>query len=320
MGDPTAVTTAIVLCGAPTADGGCAALLPWEGGTVLGRLLGQLADLGIGDVRVLARPAHEAAVRAVAGDRVRVSPATDADLRAIAEAAAAPGGAGIVLLPGEIVTHREALAGLLKDPRVVTGTLLGGGRRARRVRLPRALQARARDQRRLALPRRPPPHERVPRVLKVAAADRPALAANAARLAELAADPPAEWRDELERKTDMWRSGLWRAAQRGEDDPAQGDSPDEPVDEYGDAPEEEAAPAGAALAPEDEALLREKLAAAPEDAAALALVGMVRSGTHVGVNRLRRLFWARPLSAAAAARAEVESSTTTRTRSCSTRP
>ncbi len=59
------------------------------------------------------------------------------------------------------------------------------------------------------------------------------------------------------------------------------------------------------LSPEDEALLRQKLAAAPQDATALALVGMVRSGTHVGVNRLRRLFWARPLSPAAAADAEL---------------
>ena len=47
----------------------CAALLRWEGGTLLERLLGQLAELGIHHVRVLARPAHEAAVRAVAGDR-----------------------------------------------------------------------------------------------------------------------------------------------------------------------------------------------------------------------------------------------------------
>ncbi len=32
----------------------------------------------------------------------------------------------------------------------------------------------------------------------------------------------------------------------------------------------------------------------------------MRSGTHVGVDRLRRLFWARPLSPAAAARAELD--------------
>ena len=303
MGDPTATTTAIVVAAAPAAGGGPAALLPWERGTVLERLLGQLADLGIRTVRVLVRPAHEAAVRAVAGDRVRVSPDTAADLRAIAEAAAAAGGAGIVILPGEIVTHREALAGLLKDPRVVTGTLLGGGWRARQF----AFRVRSKRGRVISAAS---PYHAAHRptsaflgVLKVATADRPALATSAARLAELAADPPAEWRDELERKTEVWRGALWRAEQRGGED---SDAEDEPVDEFADDPEEPTTPTDLVLSAEDDALLREKLAAAPEDATALALVGMVRSGTHVGVNRLRRLFWARPLSAAAVARAEVD--------------
>jgi hypothetical protein len=103
----------------------------------------------------------------------------------------------------------------------------------------------------------------------------------------------------------MWRGGLWRAAQRGEEDPEEGDGEDEPIDEFADDPEEEPTPADMPLSAEDEALLRGKLAAAPEDAAALALVGMVRAGTHVGVNRLRRLFWARPLSPEAAAGAEL---------------
>ena len=305
MGDPTAVTTAIVVAAAPAADGGCAALLPWEDATVLERLLGQLAGLGIADVRVLARPSHEAAVRAVAGDRVRVSGGTDADLRAIAAAAAERGGAGIVILPGEIVTHREALAGLLKDPRVVTGTLLGGGRRSAE------LVFRVRSKRGRVISAASPYHAaHKPTsvflgVLKVAAADRPVLAASATRLAELVADPPAEWRDELARKQEMWRGGLWRAAQRGEEEAEEGNGEDEPADEFGDAPEEAPAPADLVLSPEDEALLRQKLAAAPQDATALALVGMVRSGTHVGVNRLRRLFWARPLSPAAAADAEL---------------
>jgi hypothetical protein len=306
VGDPTATTTAIVLAAAPASGGGSASLLPWQGGTVLGRLLAQLGELGIGDVRVLARPADEAAVRAVAGDRVRVSPDTSADLRAIAEAAAAPRGAGIVILPGEIITHREALAGLLKDPRVVTGMLLGGGRHARQF----AFRVRSKRGRVISAAS---PYHTANRptsaflgVLKVATADRPALAASAGRLAELAADPPAEWREELARKREMWRNGLWRAARRGEDEDDAGDGEDEPVDEFGDAPEEEVAPADAELSAEDETLLREKVAAAPEDAAALALVGMVRSGTHVGVNHLRRLFWARPLSAGAAARAEVD--------------
>jgi hypothetical protein len=304
VGDPTAVSTAIVVAAAPAADGSCAALLPWEGATVLDRLLGQLADLGIADVRVLARPAHEAAVRAVAGDRVRISSGADADLRAIAEAAAAPRGAGLVILPGEIVTHREALAGLLKDPRVVTGTLLGGGWLARQV----AFRVRSKRGRVISAAS---PYHAAHRptsaflgVLKVATADRSALAASAVRLAELVADPPAEWREELERKQDMWRSGLWRAAQRGEEEADQGEGEDEPVDEFGDAPEESPIPLDVTLSPEDEERLREKIAAAPEDTTALALVGMVRSGTHVGVNRLRRLFWARPMSVAAAADAE----------------
>ena len=212
--DPSATSTAIVVASAPAAGGGPAALLPWERGTVLERLLGQLADLGIRDVRVLVRPADEAAVRAVAGDRVHVSADTAADLRAIAETAAAPGGAGIVIVPGEIVTHREALAGLLKDPRVVTGTLLGGGWRARQV----AFRVRSKRGRVISAAS---PYHAAHRptsaflgVLKVASADRPALASSTARLAELVADPPAEWREELERKTEMWRGALWRAAQR----------------------------------------------------------------------------------------------------------
>jgi len=306
VGDPTATSTAIVLATAPASGGGPAALLPWQGGTILSRLLGQLGELGIRDVRVLARPGGEAAVRAVAGDRVQLSASTSTDLRAIAEVAAAPRGAGIVILPGEIITHREALAGLLKDPRVVTGTLLGGGRRARdfvfRVRSKRGHVISAASPYHAANR----PTSAFLGVLKVASADRPALAASAGRLAELAADPPAEWSDELARKRDMWRNALWRSAQREDDDGEEGDGEDEPVDEFGDEREEEAVPVDVVLSDEDEALLREKLTAAPEDAAALALVGMVRSGTHVGVNRLRRLFWARPLSAGAAARAEVD--------------
>ena len=144
-------------------------------------------------------------------------------------------------------------------------------------------------------------------MLKVAAADRPALAASAARLAELVADPPAEWRDELARKQDMWRGGLWRTAQRdGEEAGDEGDGEDEPADEFGEAPEDAADPG------RDGSLPRGRGAAAPEARRRARRTrrrsrssGMVRSGTHVGVNRLRRLFWARPLSPAAAADAEL---------------
>jgi hypothetical protein len=189
---------------------------------------------------------------------------------------------------------------------VVTGTLLGGGWRARqfafRVRSKRGRVISAAS----AYHAAHRPTSVFLGVLKVAAADRPALAASAARLAELAADPPAEWREELARKQEMWRNALWRSSHRDELEAEAGDGEDEPLDEYeDDPPDPEAAPADAVLDPDDEAFLRERIAAAPEDTVALALVGLVRTGTHVGVNRLRRLFWARPLSAAAAARAEV---------------
>ena len=86
----TCVSTAIVVATAPAADGTCAALLPWGGATLLERLLGQLASLGIADIRVLTRPAFEERVReAAAGATVIANTGAGGDLREIAAAAAA---------------------------------------------------------------------------------------------------------------------------------------------------------------------------------------------------------------------------------------
>ena len=318
--DPATVATAIVIVSAATAGGGPAALLPWEGGTLLGRLLGQLAGLGIPDVRVLVRPAWEAEVReaasgappavpvpgargaAVASDvRVEASPGADADLRAVAAAAREPG-AGLVVLPGDVLTHGEALAGLLKDPRVATGALLGGGWHSR------GFAFRVRSKRGRVISAASPYHS-VHRptsaflsVLKIAAADRGLLAATAGELAALAADPSEEWREELGRKEEMWRMALWRAASAPiMETELEGEGEDQPADDYEDdaEPADEPAPETVARSPEDEARLRDRVAAAPEDTTALLLVGLVRSGHHVGVSRLRKLFWARPFSAEA---------------------
>ena len=321
MGDPTAVATAIVVAAAPAAGGGCAALLPWEGATVLARLLAQLGELGIRDVRVLTRPAYEAAVREVAGDRVSVSPGVGGDMRAIAGAAAEPG-AGLVILPGEVITHREALAGLLKDPRVVTGTLLGAGWHSREF----AFRVRSKRGRVISAAS---PYHAVHRptsaflgVLKVAAADRPALAAAVRPARRAVRGAPEEWQDELARKSDMWRGGLWRAARRGDEEGDEADGEDEPADDVDDAPvRDEPAPGDMVLSPEDEARLLEKLAAAPEDSVALALVGLVR----VGHPRRRQppapaVLGAPAVGPAPPPRPRCGSSTTTRTRSCSTRP
>jgi hypothetical protein len=295
--DPAAVTTAVVVVSAPVSSGAPAALLPWEGGTLLSRLLGQLEALQIPDVRVLVRPAFEAAVREVAGDRVRPSPDTAADLRAIAAAAREPG-AGIVVLPGDIVTQGEALAALLKDPRVATGALVGGSR------LSRQFAFRVNSRRGRVISAASPYHaahkptSAFLGVVKVAASDRPALAESAARLAELAAAPPQEWREELARKEDMWRAGMWRSTPS---DDEESDSEDEPAEDVDDgAAEEQMTAEQAGLGPEDEARLRQRVIAAPEDTPALVLTGLVRSGVHVGVSRLRKLYWNRPLSADAA--------------------
>ena len=55
----------------------------------------------------------------------------------------------------------------------------------------------------------------------------------------------------------------------------------------------------APLPPEDAAELERRRAIAPDDVTALLLVGVIRSGVHVGASRLRSLFWARPGSPAA---------------------
>jgi phosphatidylglycerophosphate synthase len=60
------------------------------------------------------------------------------------------------------------------------------------------------------------------------------------------------------------------------------------------------------LSDEDERRLRERLAAAPDDAASLLLVGLIRGGVHVGASHLRKLYWARTLSPEAVAVAETQ--------------
>ena len=53
---PTSQASRIGTASAIVASTAPAALLSWQGGTVLGRLLGQLEGRGIGDIRVLTLP------------------------------------------------------------------------------------------------------------------------------------------------------------------------------------------------------------------------------------------------------------------------
>jgi hypothetical protein len=204
------------------------------------------------------------------------------------------------VLPAEIITHREALAGLLKDPRVATGVLAGGDYPRRFAYRMRALRGRVISA--------ASPYHLVHRpksaflgVIKVAHADRPALATAAEVLAELVAAPPPEWTAELERKGEMWRRGLWRVRRvdpRAEDEIAgdEDEDEDEELDDGADLVDDEPIPGDATLEPEDEARARERMLAAEQDATSLLLVGLVRAGVHVATSRLRGLYWARPLA------------------------
>jgi phosphatidylglycerophosphate synthase len=298
----TAVTTAVIVATVAAEGGGAAAAQPWQGTTVLRRMLEHLASLGVPEVLVLTRPHFEAELRpALAGlegsVRLQVSPTLAADLRAV-EALARGARGGLVVVQGEVVTQREALAGLLADPRIASGVLSSGGAAGK----PFAFRLRARRGRVVSAAS---PFHSTNRptagflgVLKVAPVDRDELAGVAGRLAALThPEPPADWAEELRRKAGTWRvtvhnSAVRRAAhERGEEPPAR--DPDAlPVD-----------PDSLVLDPADDAEIRRRLAAGSDDVAALLLTGLVRAGTHVGLSHLRKLFWARPLSQESLARA-----------------
>ena len=130
------MTTAVLLAGAPARDGGAAAELAWEDTTLAGRLSEQLRSLGVEEIHVLTRAQ---------------SPDVAADIAFVADVARRAPGA-VAVIAGDVVTQREALAGLLADPRVGTGVLStrarSGAGRARA-----ALGPRAGGGRRLGVPR-----------------------------------------------------------------------------------------------------------------------------------------------------------------------
>jgi hypothetical protein len=294
------VDVAVLFATARAGDGGAAALLPFAGGTLLGRLTAQLAGLGVPRAVVVTRPAWEADVRAALGEDAEVvaSPDVPADLRLVVELAGAAGDRGLVLMYGDIATHREALAGLLADPRVTSGVLAGGRFR------PMVFRVRGRRGRVISAGS---PYHAVHRptstflgLLKVTPGDRPALARAAEQLIPLSEDPPAAWLEELERKGQSWRLRLAAG------DVAEVDTDEVAADDENVGPDEEEGAADVVLSREDEQRLRDRLATAPDDVVALLLVGLVRSGAHLWLSNLRRLYWSRPLSAASAAEAERE--------------
>jgi phosphatidylglycerophosphate synthase len=288
-----AADTAVVLATAPADDGRPAALLPWGDGTVVRRLIGQLEALGMGRTLVLARPAFQHAVQDAVGPATTVKPsATPADdLRTIAAAARETAGTLLVLY-GELVTHAEALR-RLAGPSTGTAILAGGNRRrlvfrirTRNGELVSAASAYHRVRR---------PNATFLGVLRVRPVDLETAATAAEQLAELTADPPQAWRAELDRKVDGWRAGAAQAADEddGGDDVGPAPGADDDLEDEAD----EDAGASVVLSERDEARVRTRAAGAPEDVAALLVLGLVRAGVRVAPVYLRRLLWRRPLTA-----------------------
>jgi hypothetical protein len=286
---PAGVGLAVVLATALATDGRPAALLPWDDGTVGGRLVAQLAELGAPAPLVVTRPGFEAPVRQAVGPGadVRASASVADDLRLIARAAR-EGAGEVLVMAGDIVTHTDALEGLVANPHAGTRILAGGRRRplafrfqARRGRLVSAASAYHAVR---------SPNGTFLGVLRAVTGDVEALAAAAERLAPLVADVPEPWLEELDRKAERWKAAVARREDEGGDDYA---GPDEPED-LDDATEE--ADAAVTLTDAEEARWRTRVAAAPEDAGALLLVGLVRANVDVTPVYLRQLFWARPLS------------------------
>ena len=296
---PAGVGLAVVLATAPASDGRPAALLPFQDGTVIGRLAEQLSGLGVPAPLVITRPGFEAPVRQAVGPAadVRVSGSVADDMRLIARAAR-EGAGQVLVMAGDIVTHADALEGLIANPHAGTRILAGGRRRplafrfqARRGRLVSAASAYHGVR---------SPNGTFLGVLRVVPADVDALVDAAERLAPLVADVPEPWLEELDRKAQRWRAAVARATageDEGGDDYA---GPDEPEGLEESPPEDDAA---VTLSDADDAQWRTRVAAAPEDASALLLVGLVRANVDVTPVYLRQLFWARPLSPDATARA-----------------
>ena len=309
------ITTAVLVATAAADDGGPAAALAWESGTLLDRLLRQVAELGLREVHVVTRPQFEETLRASterAGATLHVCAGPSEDLAEIADLAAGAAG-GFVVALADLVVHTGALEGVLASPGIATGVLGtglgGGGPFAIRGRLARGRLVSASS----AYHSVSAPRMSFLGVLKVAATDMPTFAEAAAELRDLmAGGPPESWQGELEHKAEQWRLTLGRAALKAERRAARDalEAAGRGRDDLPPMEPEEYARRKRALArslpADDEAEFHLRYAATQQDVVALLLVGLVRRGVHMGNSFVRGFFWARPLSRAAIAEAAAE--------------
>ena len=206
---PDAATDALLFATAPAEGGGPAAALRLPGTTVLGRLLAQLASLSVRRAWLVTRPEWKETVEAAAagsGAGVTVVAAEDVadDLRQAAEIASRVPGP-LLVGNAHVVTHGEALAGLLAGQGGESGVLTTGSS----VRAGWAFPIRSGAG---LVVSAASPYHRVEGatayslgLLRAGAGDRDRLVAAARELAGLAAEPrPEDWDEELERKAGEW--------------------------------------------------------------------------------------------------------------------
>ncbi|HYH58615.1 MAG TPA: CDP-alcohol phosphatidyltransferase family protein [Thermoleophilaceae bacterium] len=309
------ITTAVLVATAPGDEGGPAAALPWEGGNLLDRALGLMAELGLRDVHVITRPQYEDALRAsaeAAGAALRVCADPSRDLAEVAELAAGASG-GFVVLHADVIVQRGALEGLLANPGIASGVLGagqggGGGMYALRGRLARGRLVSASS----AYHSVSQPRMTFLGVLKVAARDIGELAEAAEELSRLMeGGPPPEWRRELDNRVEGWRMSLGRTALKAErrsardalqaDGRERGELPALEPNEYARRRRELARE----LPGPEESDLRLRVTALEQDIVSLLLVGLVRSKVHLGNTFVRGFFWTRALTRAATEQAAV---------------
>ena len=274
-----------------------AAALPWEDTTLLGRLLEQLRSLGAGGAHVITRPQWMAAIEPLVRGpdaAVELHSCRDLaeDLRTVAALAAGEPGE-LLIASAEVITQREALAALLADPRIATGALVT------RRHIPRHM-AFGMQSRRGVIVRAASPYHRVQQstetflgVLKVSEANRCDVVQAAEQLAGVLEGPlPDSWRRASDDKARQWRLSVARRTSPGPN----GEPDTEDVDPAAREIDELAAGA------------RGRAVTAPGRGArgrARAAVAGARPRVGAGgIGLLRRLFWARALSAEDVADAE----------------
>lgn len=217
-------TAAILLATVAGVDRTPAATLPCGDTTLLGRLLEQLATLDVEGGWIITRPQWESEIKAVVAAsplqlEVRTCPDVSHDLTAVAEVAAQASGR-LVLASADLLTHREALAGLLADPRVASGILTTTSKKRG------SWTMRTRAERGRVVSAGSPYHKvRKPTgyflsVIKVDHSDVDALVEATSALAGLTSGPvPERWAETFERKQRRWRRRLVRKQLNSEESP-----------------------------------------------------------------------------------------------------